>query len=108
MAFRVASWQDQRGAQGNLAADNDSLFLAFVSQKAIKNREKFAQKLRNAVQNYADVRFLRAIHEILNSMNHPSLRLELLQYILGLDNRYSIAHVKQSVDLAATCMSLGT
>ena len=107
MAFRVSSWQEQRGAQGNLlAAETDSLFLAFVSQKAIKNREKFAQQLRKSVQNYTSVRFLRSVHEILNSMKHPSLRLELIQYILGLDNRYSIANVKESVNLAATCMSL--
>ena len=107
MAFRVSSWQEQRGAQCNLlAAENDSLFLAFVSQKAIKNRQKFAQQLRKSVQNYSNVRFLRSVHEILNSMKHPSLRLELIQYILGLDNRYSIANVKESVKLAATCMSL--
>lgn len=61
-------------------------------------------------------------------MHSPCLRLELLQYILGLDNRYSgtnalplcacitiklihpsflsVAHVKRSVELAATCLNI--
>ena len=29
-------------------------------------------------------------------MNSPCLRLELLQYVLGFDNRYSIAHLKRA------------
>ena len=107
LAFRVSSWQEQRGAQSNLlAAENDSLFLAFVSQKAIKNRQKFSQQLRKSVKDYTDLKFLKSIHEMLNTMKHPSLRLELIQYILGLDNRYSIAIVKESVNLTATCLSL--
>ena len=39
-------------------------------------------------------------------MRSPCLRLELLQYILGLDNRYSVAHVQRSVELAATCLNM--
>jgi hypothetical protein len=29
-----------------------------------------------------------------------------LQYILGLDNRYSVAHLARSVELAGTCLSI--
>ena len=85
--------------------------MAFVSGKAISNRKKFAQQLHQAVPSiehtdFNNMRFLLAIDEITNRMNSPCLRLELLQYVLGLDNRYSIAHLKRAVELAATCLNI--
>jgi hypothetical protein len=110
MVFRLASWRDQRAAQGDLeiAVDRDSSFMAFVSNKAISNRKNFASQLREAVEqtDFNDMRFLTAIYDIVNRMHSPCLRLELLQYVLGLDNRYSVAHVKRAVELAATCLSI--
>lgn len=112
MAFRIASWYDQRAAQGDLkiATADESKFMAFVSNKAISNRKNFAQQLRAAVENtdFSDVRFLLAIDEILSKMHSPCLRLELLQYVLGLDNRYSVAHVIRSVELAAACLGIAS
>jgi hypothetical protein len=110
MAFRIASYFDQRAAQGDLkiATENDSQFMAFVSNKAISNRKMFAQQIRDAIDNtnFSDVQFLLFINQILSKMNSPCLRLELLQYVLGLDNRYSVAHVARSVELAASCLSI--
>jgi hypothetical protein len=112
LAFRLASWRDQRAAQDDLeiAVDRDSSFMAFVSNKAISNRKNFAQQLRQSVEqtDFNNMRFLAAIYEITNRMHSPCLRLELLQYALGLDNRYSIAHVKRAVELAATCLSISS
>lgn len=112
IAFRLASWRDQRAAQDDLeiAVNQDSSFMAFVSGKAISNRKKFALQLHQAVEqtDFNDMRFLLAIDEITNRMNSPCLRLELLQYVLGLDNRYSIAHVKRAVELAATCLNISS
>lgn len=109
MAFRLASWRDQRAAQGDLkiATRQDSNFMAFVSNKAISNRKNFAAKLRESISatDFEGVRFLLAIHELVSRMHSPCLRLELLQYVLGLDNRYSVAHIQRSVKLAATCLS---
>jgi hypothetical protein len=81
--------------------------MAFVSNKAITNRKAFAQQLRKAVSatDLKDLRFLRTIFEIVNNMHSPCLRLELLQYVLGLDNRISVAKIQRSIELAATCMS---
>lgn len=110
VAFRLASWRDQRAAQGDLkiAMDNDSNFMTFISNKAIANRKKFAKQLRGAVTatDFESLRFLQSLHALVASMHSPCLRLELLQYILGLDNRYSVAHVARSIELAATCMSI--
>lgn len=51
------------------------------------------------------VQFMQVMYEIVESMHSPCMRLELLQYILGLDNRYSVALIKESMELAATCIS---
>ena len=110
MSFRLASWRNQSMAQADLkiAMRSDSNMMAFVSHKAVSNRKLFATKLRETVEttDFQGVGFLQAIHNMLNKMNRPCLRLELLQYILGLDNRYSVAHVGRSVELAATCLSI--
>jgi hypothetical protein len=110
VAFRIASWRDQRADEGDsrIAMATNSNFMAFVSNKAITNRTKFAQQLRQAASqtDFTDAGFLRTIFEIVDNMHSPCLRLELLQYVLGLDNRFSVAHVKRSIELAATCMSI--
>jgi len=103
--------------------------MAFVTNKSVHNRRKFAQHLRKAVaapssssvvaaaaaaasaapsrtNEYTTVGFLRTIYEIVDAMHSPCMRLELLQYILGLDNRYSVSMIKESIKLAATCLSL--
>lgn len=101
-----------RAAQGDLkiAMESDSNFMAFISNKAIANRKRFAEQLKNAcaATDFDSLQFLQTIHSVLSQMNSPCLRLELLQYILGLDNRYSVAHVKRSVELAATCLNISS
>jgi len=97
-------------AQGDLkiATESKSNFMAFVSNKAINNRKRFAEQLRHSVTNtsFEGIEFLKEIHAIVGNMHSPCLRLELLQFILGLDNRYSVAHVARSVELAATCLNI--
>ena len=110
MAFRLASWRDLTAAQDDLkiATEGNSKFMAFVSNKAINNRTRFAEQLRHSVEqtNFESIEFLKEIRAILGTMHSPCLRLELLQFILGLDNRYSVAHVARSVELAATCLNI--
>jgi hypothetical protein len=112
VAFRLASWRDQHAAQADLkiAMEHDSSFMAFVSNKAVTNRKAFADKLKTAVSStdFESVHFLEAIHEIVSKMHSPCLRLELLQFVLGLDNRFSVAHLARSVELAAACLSITT
>jgi len=97
-------------AQGDfkIATAGESNLIAFVSNKAINNRKRFAEQLRNSVANtnFEGIEFLKDIHAVLGTMHSPCLRLELLQFILGLDNRYSVAHVARSVELAATCLNI--
>uniref|UniRef100_A0A7S2LBK0 Uncharacterized protein n=1 Tax=Leptocylindrus danicus TaxID=163516 RepID=A0A7S2LBK0_9STRA len=110
VTFRLSSWRDQRAAQGDLkiAFEESSAFTAFIGTKALSNRKMFAGQLRRTISttDFNSVSFLQKIHEIVTHMHSPCLRLELLQYILGLDNRYSVAHVARSVELAATCLNI--
>lgn len=110
VAYRLAHWRDLTAAQGDLkiATESSSHFMAFVSNKAIHNRKQFAEKLRESVAktNFESISFLKSIHDLVSTMHSPCLRLELLQFILGLDNRYSVAHVARSVELAATCLNI--
>jgi hypothetical protein len=115
VAFRLASWRDQHAAQADLkiAMENDSSFMAFISNKAIVNRKAFASKLKAVAAMASDVNmesvtFLQAIHDMVSRMHSPCLRLELLQFVLGLDNRFSVAHLARSVELAITCLSITT
>jgi hypothetical protein len=87
---------------------NDSKFWAFVTDKSVHNRRKFAQQLRKAApsDNFSPVGFLRGIYDIVDHMHSPCMRLELLQYILALDNRYSVELIKESIQLTATCLSV--
>jgi len=84
--------------------------MAFVTNKSVHNRRKFAQQLRKAAPSEADkfttVGFLQGVYDIVDHMHSPCMRLELLQYILGLDNRYSVHLIKESIELAATCLSV--
>lgn len=110
LAFRLSSWHNQRVAQGDLkiAFSESSAFTAFITNKAIVNRKVFSQQLAASIAatEFNDVRFLQMIHDITTHMHSPCLRLEILQYILGLDNRYSVAHVSRCVELAATCLNI--
>jgi hypothetical protein len=109
VAFRVASWSQQRATEldTNVALEGNSQFMAFVSNKAISNRKGFAKKLQQSLEAYTDLSCVKGIYDIVQSMHSPCLRLEILQYILGLDNRFSVDHIQHAVELAITCMVIG-
>jgi hypothetical protein len=108
VVFRLSSWNSQRTAQAdlNIAIEHDTQFTSFIGKHAIENRKKFTALLRNAlaIPDSDDLSFLRTLHDMLSQMHRPCLRLELLQYILELDNRYSVAQLTRSVKLASTCL----
>lgn len=111
VAFRIASWSKQRAIEldTNVALEGkNSQFMAFVSNKAIMNRKLFAMKLQESLNGSTDLEFCQGIHEIVQKLHAPCLRLEILQYILGLDNRFSVDHIQQAMELAITCMILGS
>jgi len=63
--------------------------MAFISSKAINNRKLFIDQLRTAIDaaDFQSISFLKSLHSLVTGLHSPCLRLELLQYILNLDNR---------------------
>ena len=82
--------------------------MAFVTGKSVNNRRNFAQQLRKAAPtgHFTSIGFLQGMYSIVCKMHSPCMRLELLQYILALDNRYSVELIKDSIELAAACLSV--
>lgn len=80
----------------------DSSFVPFVSGKAISNRQAFLQNLRElekrATSNMEP--YMRQVVTLIASMHSPCLRLQLLQFILGLDGRWSKQMLARSTCLA--------
>lgn len=110
VAFRLLSWNSELAAQADLknAVEHLSKFTYFFGKQAIENRKQFTSLLRNALalSEFYDIFFLRAIQDILHQMNCPCLRLELLQYIFGLDERYSVSLLSCTVTFASFCLSI--
>lgn len=110
VAYRLSAWHSQRTAQADLkiAMEHDPTFTSFIGKHAIENRKKFTALLRYAIPKLESdtIYFLKTLHDMLSQMHSPCLRLELLQYILNLDNRYSVSHLSHSVELAVTCMCI--
>jgi hypothetical protein len=75
----------------------------FLSGKAISNRQTFLQNLRE-LEKRAKTNmepYLRQVVTLIASMNSPCLRLQLLQFVLGLDGRWSKHMLARS-----SCMAL--
>ena len=98
-------WDDKYTKVLQDCASANAAEAASTETVTMTDRRNFAKALRSAVEatSFTDGRFLLEISTMISHMSRPCLRLELLQYVLGLDNRFSIAHVSRSVELAATC-----
>jgi hypothetical protein len=102
----VEEWVEY--GEQSVALEGNSQFMAFISKKAISNRKGFAKKLQQSLEGYTDLSYVKGIYDIVQSMHSPCLRLEILQYILGLDNRFSVDHIRHAMELAITCMVIGS
>lgn len=96
LSFRVASWR-------NMKNHPDSKMLPFVGNQAIVNRTKFYNSLQRLANCEGLLYYLIELSMIVSSLHHPCLRLDLLQYILGLDTRFTASCLRETVDLAVRC-----
>ena len=83
----------------------------FLSGKAIKNRSQFLLALNELRElstrrsdGVHDITYLSKLQELVSKLNKPSLRLELLQYVLGLDQRYTKPVLLETATLALKCV----
>lgn len=118
LAFRVSSWRDaSRHTEDGTAGPS---FAAFAGKKAIQNRSKFRDKLQEGlgrkltrVDQYSSSddgeqddespvgeHRLAQLTELVASCHAPCLRLELLQFVVGLDARWTRDLMLHSCELA--------
>lgn len=112
LAFRVSSWRDASRHQPDDGNHGPS-FAAFAGKKAINNRAKFRDKLKvgfapsSLPQDDCDEQSddpiiypLAQLTDLVLSTHAPCLRLELLQFVVGLDSRWTRDLMLQSCELA--------
>ena len=64
------------------------------------NRSTFYKALQRVDACTGLLSSLIELSQIVSALQHPCLRLDLLQYILGLDTRYSAQVLRKTVDFA--------
>eukprot|EP00669_Euglena_mutabilis_P004824 TRINITY_DN16186_c0_g1_i1.p1 TRINITY_DN16186_c0_g1~~TRINITY_DN16186_c0_g1_i1.p1 ORF type:complete len:337 (+),score=118.95 TRINITY_DN16186_c0_g1_i1:64-1074(+) len=96
LSFRMASWRGMKNHP-------DSKMLPFVGNQAVMNRTKFYDALLKLEKSHGVLHCLVQLSVIVSGLHHPCLRLDLLQYILGLDTRYHAVCLRETIDLALRC-----
>uniref|UniRef100_A0A7S1S4D9 Uncharacterized protein n=1 Tax=Alexandrium catenella TaxID=2925 RepID=A0A7S1S4D9_ALECA len=103
--FRLRSWS---ALKGNHVPSAGPDIKSFVSHKAISNRKQFYQSLLE-LQQYEEshdvLHGMTKLYALVSSLHHPCMRLELLQQILGLDDRYNLEAVAGVASLALEVVS---
>eukprot|EP00668_Euglena_longa_P016622 GGOE01020909.1.p1 GENE.GGOE01020909.1~~GGOE01020909.1.p1 ORF type:complete len:648 (-),score=214.84 GGOE01020909.1:446-2347(-) len=103
LPFRMASWHSMKNEN-----HPDCRMMPFVGGQAITNRTKFYNALRKLENCDTFTHYLIDLSVIVSGLHHPCLRLDLLQFILGLDNRYSATILRETIDLALRCAIAGS
>jgi len=97
---RLQSWQQLRGESKTSGGPQ---LTSFVTHHAERNRTAFYHSLLE-LQEYEGkhdiLNGVQKLQQMVSSMHHPCLRLELLQHILGLGSCYELDTLHGAVDLA--------
>lgn len=103
MAFRLASWRQQKRSNkrnnSNSASEPASRMSAFLSHEAIQKRRDFAVALNNA-GNMSLALSLAALKAVADRMNKPCLRLELLRHVFDLNGAFSLTMIQKGLNHA--------
>jgi len=97
MAFRVASWRQ-------MTNHPESKMMPFVGNHAVQNRSQFYRSLERLESCKGLPQYLVELSLIMSTLKTPCLRLELLQYILGLDTRFSASVLRNTIDFSLKCI----
>jgi len=103
--FRLRSWNELNSNHVQGAGPD---IKSFVSKKAIVNRQQFYNALLE-LQKYEEshdvLHGMTKLYSLVGSLHHPCMRLEMLQKILGLDDRYNLEAVAGVASLALQVVS---
>lgn len=88
--FRLQSWRE---LQAHHVLSQSPNVTSFVTHKAITNRARFHDALLELEDCNDALGCMSKLHDIVGELHHPCLRLEMLQHILGLGDRYDLKAV---------------
>jgi len=99
--FRLSSWrQHNKAIKSDEELKVSSRMSAFLSHEALQKRAKFALQLQESARCEDIKDILGNLSVMVGKMSKPALRLELLQFALGLESRYDLIMMKESIKLA--------
>jgi hypothetical protein len=105
ISYRVQSWKE---LSGRLSDDtgNSANMTAFLGQKAVNNRTAFLHSLQHELSQAQNaVQYFMRLCSLLAPLQNPCLRLELLQYIMGLHSRFAVQTLKRTAEFAFQCLA---
>eukprot|EP00415_Alexandrium_ostenfeldii_P001449 UN1449 len=71
-----------------------------MTHRAIENRARFHDALLELEDCKDALGCVSKLHDLVGELHHPCLRLEMLQHILGLDDRYDLKAVLDVATIA--------
>jgi len=100
--YRMKSWLDLN--EHHVPSESPS-FTSFLTNHAIENRTRFYDGLRELEESKGTQQTMRQLCALVSQLHHPCFRLQLLQHILGLDERYDLDAVMGVAALAFNVIS---
>jgi hypothetical protein len=103
--FRIQSWHKLTGHRSE--GDTPALS-AFVTHKAIENRHRFYSdlvELEHLAKSRDLLHGIQKLQCLTDQLYHPCMRLEILQSILGLDERFDLQILNTVSKLANSVIS---
>mmetsp|Transcript_4854 Transcript_4854/g.15266 ORF Transcript_4854/g.15266 Transcript_4854/m.15266 type:complete len:615 (-) Transcript_4854:92-1936(-) len=98
--FRLKSWHELHAH--HVASESPDI-KSFVTHHAIANRRQFYNallELKEFEKDHDVLHGMAKLAALVNELHHPCMRLQLLQEILGLDERYDLETVTRVASLA--------
>mmetsp|Transcript_170941 Transcript_170941/g.415393 ORF Transcript_170941/g.415393 Transcript_170941/m.415393 type:complete len:619 (+) Transcript_170941:62-1918(+) len=103
--FRLRSWRELHAQ--HVPSETPDI-KSFVTHKAITNRTQFYNallELKEYEESHDVLQGMGKLSSLVGELHHPCMRLEILQDILGLDDRYDLQTVSRVVSLALQVVS---
>lgn len=100
LMFRIGSWRKQASEQEADGAGPSPRLVSFLNGRAIVNRSTFRTALLDVGACLEKGQYLVKLGGLVDRMHAPCLRLSLLQYIVGVDQRWQLPLIKGSCKMA--------
>lgn len=107
LVFRLRSWHE---LHAHHAPGDSPTITSFMRRKAVENRSQFYRallELEKLEESHDVLHGMQKLHALVAELHHPCLRLQMLQHILGLDDRFDLQAIAAVAKLALKVISDG-